>query len=237
MKQVTPRNIVAAAVLGLAATASAPALASDYGCRVLLCLAAVGSAPSECSPTLDQLWKDLAKGKGFPSCSMATASSAKPMLQDILDNSPEMTPESRDAIQSVMAGLKDSYAKQGHSYYDPCPAGTTALDKGAYAIKGAKVPTVSKFTGYKGAYYEGIGTGDGLTKSMFGGSSDPLGVKVCVADKVGTVKVNTSGSSIGYSSSYVTAGVYQQVVLMNPATSPRIIDVFVSGELYRRVRW
>ncbi len=51
----------------------APAYAVD-GCKVLLCLAAPSwrSIP-ECVPTINQLHRDLARGKPFPTCSMAGA--------------------------------------------------------------------------------------------------------------------------------------------------------------------
>jgi hypothetical protein len=50
-----------------------PAHAVD-GCKVLLCLAAPSwrSIP-ECVPTINQLHRDLARGKPFPTCSMAGA--------------------------------------------------------------------------------------------------------------------------------------------------------------------
>ena len=53
--------------------ASTPAHAVD-GCKVLLCLAAPSwrSIP-ECVPTINQLHRDLARGKPFPVCSMAGA--------------------------------------------------------------------------------------------------------------------------------------------------------------------
>ena len=50
-----------------------PARAVD-GCKVLLCLAAPGwRSISECVPTINQLYRDLARGKPFPTCSMAGA--------------------------------------------------------------------------------------------------------------------------------------------------------------------
>lgn len=52
-------------------TASAPAHAVD-GCAVLLCLAAPSwRAISQCVPPIKQLFRDLARGKGFPTCAMA----------------------------------------------------------------------------------------------------------------------------------------------------------------------
>jgi hypothetical protein len=62
---------VVAAVAGL--LAPIPARAVD-GCLVLLCLAAPSwKAIPQCVPPVKQLFKDLAKGKPFPTCSMAGA--------------------------------------------------------------------------------------------------------------------------------------------------------------------
>ena len=60
-------------VMAICWATPAPVLAVD-GCKVLLCLA----APSwrsilECVPTINQLHRDLARGKPFPTCSMAGA--------------------------------------------------------------------------------------------------------------------------------------------------------------------
>ena len=61
------------ALVALAALVPTPAHAVD-GCKVLLCLAAPSwrSIP-ECVPTINQLHRDLARGKPFPVCSMAGA--------------------------------------------------------------------------------------------------------------------------------------------------------------------
>ena len=68
----------AAGVLGmllviLAMMVPTPVQAVD-GCKVLLCLAAPSwrSIP-ECVPTINQLHRDLARGKPFPNCSLAGA--------------------------------------------------------------------------------------------------------------------------------------------------------------------
>lgn len=223
---------VALATLALTGAVSS-AQASDYGCRVLLCLAAVGGTPGECVPTLNQLWKDLAKGRGFPSCAMASGSAARPILQDILNNNPEMTGESRNALLNVMNNLKDSYARQGYSYYDLCPEGTSALPDGEYAIQGATVPKTSRFGSYRGDYYVGIGSGDNIGWGGYDYERS-LGAKVCVANKVGETRISISD---GYRSRSYNTGVYERVVLLNPANSPRIIDVYINDTLTRRVRW
>ena len=60
-------------LLTLLCVLAVPARAVD-GCKVLLCLAAPSwrSIP-ECVPTINQLHRDLARGKPFPVCSMAGA--------------------------------------------------------------------------------------------------------------------------------------------------------------------
>ena len=67
-------QIIAACLLAIGLGGySKPARAVD-GCKVLLCLAAPSwrSIP-ECVPTINQLHRDLARGKPFPVCSMAGA--------------------------------------------------------------------------------------------------------------------------------------------------------------------
>ncbi|RZI40374.1 hypothetical protein EGT07_23820 [Herbaspirillum sp. HC18] len=51
------------------------ALADDWGCEVLLCLAnpAGPTAVAECKPPIQKLWKALAKGKPFPTCTFLNA--------------------------------------------------------------------------------------------------------------------------------------------------------------------
>lgn len=103
----------------LACLMAAPAAhASDYGCKVLLCLANPNGpkAVSECVPPINQLFHDLARGRSFPTCDLASSPSAP--------GGP-------------------SWAQQGMSYYDTCPSGTTALPSGTYAIQGGPTPTPS----------------------------------------------------------------------------------------------
>lgn len=64
-------GLLGVAITALTATHQAHAV---DGCKVLLCLAAPSwQAIPDCVPTIHQLHKDLAKGKPFPSCSMAGA--------------------------------------------------------------------------------------------------------------------------------------------------------------------
>ena len=69
MSQVLP------ALAGIVLTAAATTARSADGCLVLLCLAAPSwRAIPQCVPPIKQLFRDLARGKPFPTCSMSGAS-------------------------------------------------------------------------------------------------------------------------------------------------------------------
>lgn len=98
-------------MLALALMASSGlARADDYGCTVLLCLAnpAGPKAVPECVPSITRLFRDLARGRAFPTCAMASAPDAQ-------------------------GG--QSWAEHKVVQYDECPSGTTALGAGAYAAR------------------------------------------------------------------------------------------------------
>ena len=61
-------SLCAAGVISVATPQ--PALASDWGCQVVLCLATPGSPTkyAECVPPITKLWNVLALGGSFPSC-------------------------------------------------------------------------------------------------------------------------------------------------------------------------
>ncbi len=175
--------------------AASPAVASDYGCKVLLCLAnpAGPTAVGQCVPPITQLWRDLAHvpPRPFPTCD-----------------------EARPAI-----------AVQNETWYDPCPEGTAALDVGVYALQQGAPDTTSPSVG--------IGEGDNLQPT---GGENPfvLGSKVCVGRQVGQSSVQTG---FGEYTSYTPVNVYNRIAILDPATSPRVIDVYLNNALYRRVRW
>jgi hypothetical protein len=64
-KLITPLSILTVAMLG-----TTTAKADDLGCKALLCFAG-GKGLSECVSTINEVKKRLAKGKGFPHCSMS----------------------------------------------------------------------------------------------------------------------------------------------------------------------
>lgn len=180
-----------ATILGVGmATASLPAHSDDYGCTVLLCLANPKGpkAADGCAPSIDRLFNDLRKGRPFPSCDMAN------------------TPDGR------------AQAVQGTNYFDGCPAGTSALSDGSYAMQGVNARE----------YYIGMGEGQG-------GYVGSQGQKVCVGRLIGQTSIGqTADDGTTYS---IPVGVYDRIVTLAPNNSPRYIDVLINGQLYNRARW
>ena len=166
---------------------------SDYGCKVLLCLAnpAGPTAVSQCVPPIMQLWRDLAHvpPRPFPTCD-----------------------EARPAV-----------ALQNTTYFDVCPDGTRALDSGALALQQGMPSGTGPAVG--------IGSGDNL---ISGGNEALLPSKVCVGTQVGRMWLVT-GTGDNSTAGYVN--VYDRIAILDPATSPRVIDVYLNNALYRRVRW
>jgi hypothetical protein len=208
------------AVLGLALTLptfTTPAQASEHGCVCLLCLAnpAGPMAVASCVADITQLFDDLIHLHPFPECEMSG----------------------------------NSNAQQGYSYYDACPSGTSALASGAYAIQGTPGQEYSQVNSFFGGfggnggyvgenYYTGIGTGEGYNPFQMNSDSSSLfaqpTTKTCVGNQIGTTSIPVSN---GDGSTYLQVGVYDNLVAMSPVSQPRYIDVFVDGQLYRRVRW
>jgi len=58
-------------VLGFSAMLHTPKAHALDGCKILLCLAGPWASIAACVPDVRQLFKDLAKGKPFPTCSMS----------------------------------------------------------------------------------------------------------------------------------------------------------------------
>lgn len=70
---------IATAVVLVGSGWSAPAIASDFGCQVLLCLANPGG-PTQyeaCVPPITKLWEQLAIGRPFPTCTEGGVSGTK----------------------------------------------------------------------------------------------------------------------------------------------------------------
>jgi hypothetical protein len=185
----------------LAATIS-PAMAEDFGCKVLLCLAnpAGPRAEPQCRDDIDRLYRDLHRGKPMPVCNMASANSSSGSAQ----------------------------AVQRQVWHDECPEGTTSLANGVRAIQGAAPPGGVTYNATWTEAYTGIGETDGIT---FTDEGQKVAQKVCVGNKVGVA------ISSNYDHTYDSVDIYDRVVLIDPASSPDVIDVLINGQLNRRVRY
>jgi len=192
-----------------AGSADIPQGTHDWGCEVLLCLSnpAGPTAVAPCVPPIHKLWHELARGHAFPSCTMATGPNGS------------------------------SYAKQGTTYYDHCPLGTSELAPGQLAQLAAPMPPSTPATpsGMQSTYaagssdftYTGIGSGDGFGTP---GDGYVLPPKVCVAEPHGS-KVVWSGDTA------TTVGLYDIVYVSPAQPSNQTIDVYIDDAYWQTVRW
>lgn len=195
------------------------ARADNWGCEVLLCLSnpAGPMAVSACVPPITRLYRAIFKWRPdpFPTCTMSSG-------------------------EGSSASGNYAYVAPP-SFYDNCPAGTTALSQGSNAAMGtytANMPTWPYGPGYvlAGRVGTGIGDGSGLYPNS-GENGGPLPVKVCVANAVATQTVVTSppGSSWEDTSS-VNVTIYDRVVFVDPAANSFNINVMINNSLFRNVR-
>jgi len=146
-------------------SASLSAHASDYGCKVLLCLAnpASNGGPKgvgECVPPIDQLYHDLGKGRRFPTCDRADGNDGS------------------------------SYARQVYDPYDPCPPSLRPAAPGSYVVQGERKPGGSNpgWWGGDGSYTV---TGQPEISEGTNDYGNRSGARACVGKAIGAY---TAGS-------------------------------------------
>ncbi len=206
-----------AASLAISATASAV-----DGCEVLLCLAAPGgwNKISQCVPPMQQLFTSLAEGHAFPSCSLAGA-----------------RPASRGNPQ---AGSGSYAVPMPSNYYNQCPAGTTALPAGSYAVMAPNWIPADNTAAWvqQQTLYAGIGDGTGLAPAS-GTAASTLPPEVCVSGSpIGQVNyLSNIGAARFGGIAPMTVNVYSSVTILQPDTSPNVIGVYIDGALYNQVHW
>jgi hypothetical protein len=86
--------------------------ASQYGCTVLLCLSnpAGPTAVAECVPPIRQLWRDLARGRPFPTCEEANGSALAGLVTEPYDPCPK---GSRALPAGELAAVSDTAPPSG----------------------------------------------------------------------------------------------------------------------------
>ena len=157
-----------------------------------------------------KLYRDLARGKPFPTCSMA--------------NTP---------------GNSGNYAKRTSSWYDLCPAGTWALPAGQFAVQ-ATAQEAGQYRGNKSirrsidqrAVLLGIGENPQPNTDQSGANTGSP--KICVANPVGATNRYYGMGDNSYS---ITATLYERVVSVPMSSSNRTIDVYINNQITRRVFW
>ncbi len=89
MKRLFFRTVIAALGLGsLYLSSGQSARADDWGCQVILCLSNPGGPTefAECRPPIQKLWRWLAKGRSFPTCSGVGFQSSRPRYDPLYCN-------------------------------------------------------------------------------------------------------------------------------------------------------
>jgi hypothetical protein len=206
------------AALAIAASFLAPnaVRADGWGCQVLLCLSnpAGPMAVSACVPPIQRLYRAIFKWRPdpFPTCTMSSGSDSQ-------------------------AGGNYAYVA-APSYYDACPANTTALSSGQSGAVGTYVanPTTWPFQpGYlmTGAISTGIGDGSGYFPGSSGDGITALPPKTCVGAAVGVASVPAGPN---WDDGMINVTLYDRVVYVDPAATSFNINVIVNNRLFRNVR-
>jgi hypothetical protein len=125
----------------------------EWGCKVLLCIATPNA--TGCRPPIDRLWRHLARGHPFPTCSFTNGSGSAP----------------------------GTYVQQGTNVYDLCPQGTTALPSGQYAVLPADFVATPTYSYTTTAPHAGIG--DGSEQRFYNDAYAIPPPKICVAGATG----------------------------------------------------
>jgi len=192
--------------------------ADDWGCEVLLCLSnpAGPMAVSECVPPIEKLYRELAKGRGMPSCAMSGQGNyAKkvfnpyPLCPQELEETQGWLGLASSGVQSVWrsASKKKRYEmvvrnKENDAWFAPGELGPQGVH-GATPGYGAKACV----SGYVDAYFV---------------------PEVCQTGGGDAGRTNCRG---GY-----TVRVFERIEPLQPK-SPRAIDIFINGQLRNRVHW
>ncbi|AKK24984.1 hypothetical protein [Pandoraea oxalativorans] len=149
---------------------AAPAHATDFGCKVLLCLAnpASNGGPqgvAECVAPIDRLYHDLDKGRPFPTCDLADGNDG------------------------------GSYARQVYDPYDPCPPPLQPAARGAYVVQGRRnVGNGGREWGGSGEYT--LSGQPQVSEPQSAQSGGGAGPQACVGKPVGAYTVGSDDDSV-----------------------------------------
>jgi hypothetical protein len=209
----------AVAMVVAAPFTSTAAKADTWGCEVLLCLSnpAGPMAVAQCVPPIKRLYRAIFKWKPdpFPTCAMAQGPNGR------------------------------SWANvESNNYYDSCPAGTTPLSRGAWAVTGTaddvKKGNERRWFGINvnpelAAKPMSLGIGEGGYADIRSEDNYSPARKVCVGHHMGNTVITRSDGGTDSTQSF-DVGVYDRIVHLDPYVNGFAIKVFVDSQLYRVVR-
>ena len=122
MKSLFFRTVIAALGFGsLYLSSGQSARADEWGCQVILCLSNPGGPTqyAECRPPIQKLWRWLAKGRSFPTCSGVGFQSSRPRYEPYYCNdgyrlSAGFGPSGRDGtcVSTSMQPVSDSLCRR-----------------------------------------------------------------------------------------------------------------------------
>jgi hypothetical protein len=192
---------------------------SDWGCEVLMCMSNPNgsTAVTECRPPMERLWRELSRGRPFPTCTLNNGSN------------------------SQTAG---AWVQPTSNYYNTCPTGTRPLGSGSYALytQPATAPAQTQSSGslsssFAPGVYGGIGDGAYLYPNYDSRSASysmpPL---VCVGAQMGTT-TQWITDRYGDAQQQVQVGTYSTVVLQEAGSNASAFDIYIDSQVFKRARY
>jgi hypothetical protein len=182
--------------------------ASDHGCTVLMCLSnpAGPTAVTECVPPIKKLWRDLSKGRAFPSCDEADG-----------------------------ADGKRSFVRQVRTHYAECSSGLRALESDRVAVLANLVSTGVWALAPDRVEYPGIGSGDDLSVMLMRDRPLPPKVCVGnLVPVVDTADGRSAEVLISVPYATRTVWAFDRVEVLEPLPRGLALDVYINGAFWQR---
>jgi len=187
--------------------------ASEYGCKVMLCMANPSGpmAEQQCQPPIQQLLREQAKKppEPWPTCEEGAPATMQPQVR----------------------------------YYDKCPANTSELGDGVVALQltGAQYTAMKQTNNTRPwAHSQGVALSEvqGFMRTGIGeGDSQDYSTRVaktCVSNSLGSLNVVEGEGDDRVVKSYP---VYEGVSFVDAPNSPRVVDVYIDGKLFKSTRY
>lgn len=179
----------------------------EWGCKVLMCLANTKGGPKAHHDCIDPIDR---------------------LYNEVLRPPRGKKPRPFPRCSSAGGG---NGTQMGSNYFDPCPEGTQALTEGTRATQLSatefQIVRAGRASLDLNAIVVGIGEGENVGGRLSGAGGAR---KFCVANHVGNITVGNQEESY-------TVAAFERMVMLDPATSPNYIDVFIGNQKHTRVRY